>query len=87
MVHVGLHSVGTYHKKFGWQNKKIKVYTLPSVQVGHSAKLALPSVIRRTLGTTFLKIIKTPLSSACQWALGIGSCAECPRSGTRQSIF
>jgi hypothetical protein len=22
MVHVGLHSVGTYHKKFGW--KKIK---------------------------------------------------------------
>jgi hypothetical protein len=26
MVHVGLHSVGTYHKKFGWQNKKIKIY-------------------------------------------------------------
>jgi hypothetical protein len=24
MVHVGLHSVGTYHKKFGWQNKKNK---------------------------------------------------------------
>jgi hypothetical protein len=24
MVHVGLHSVGTYHKKFGGQNKKIK---------------------------------------------------------------
>jgi hypothetical protein len=24
MVHIGLHSVGTYHKKFGWQNKKIK---------------------------------------------------------------
>jgi hypothetical protein len=22
MVHVGLHSVGTYHKKFGGQNKK-----------------------------------------------------------------
>jgi hypothetical protein len=22
MVHVGLHSVGTYHKKFGDQNKK-----------------------------------------------------------------
>jgi hypothetical protein len=22
MVHVGLHSVGTYHKKFGWENKK-----------------------------------------------------------------
>jgi hypothetical protein len=26
MVHVGLHSVGTYHKKFGWENKKIKMY-------------------------------------------------------------
>jgi hypothetical protein len=24
MVHVGLHSVGTYHKKFGWKKKKIK---------------------------------------------------------------
>jgi hypothetical protein len=22
MIHVGLHSVGTYHKKFGGQNKK-----------------------------------------------------------------
>jgi hypothetical protein len=25
MVHVGLHSVGAYHKKFGGQNKKIKI--------------------------------------------------------------
>jgi hypothetical protein len=25
MVHVGLHSVETYHKKFGLQNKKIKI--------------------------------------------------------------
>jgi hypothetical protein len=32
MVHVGLHSVGTYHKKFGCQNKKIKIYTLPSAK-------------------------------------------------------
>jgi hypothetical protein len=24
MVHVGLHSVGTYHKKFGWQKRKNK---------------------------------------------------------------
>jgi hypothetical protein len=23
MVHVGLHSVATYHKKFGWKKKKI----------------------------------------------------------------
>jgi hypothetical protein len=26
MIHVGLHSVETYHKKFGWENKKIKMY-------------------------------------------------------------
>jgi hypothetical protein len=26
VVHVGLHSVGTYHKKFGWEKKKIKKY-------------------------------------------------------------
>jgi hypothetical protein len=24
MVHVGLYSVGTHHKKFGWENKKNK---------------------------------------------------------------
>jgi hypothetical protein len=26
MEHGGLHSVGTYHKKFGWEKKKIKIY-------------------------------------------------------------
>jgi hypothetical protein len=26
MVHVGLHSVGTYHKRFGCEKKKIKIY-------------------------------------------------------------
>jgi hypothetical protein len=26
MVHVGLYSVGTHHKNFGWKNKKIKMY-------------------------------------------------------------
>jgi hypothetical protein len=26
MIHVGLHSVGTCHKNFGRQNKKIKIY-------------------------------------------------------------
>jgi hypothetical protein len=26
MIHVGLHSVEIYHKKFGCQNKKIKIY-------------------------------------------------------------
>jgi hypothetical protein len=44
-VHVGLYSVGTNHKKFGWQNKK----NLPSVQGEHSAQLALPIVKRGAL--------------------------------------
>jgi hypothetical protein len=45
MVHVGLHSVETYHKKFGWENKKIKMYfaECPEMTLGkegyrHSAK-------------------------------------------------
>jgi hypothetical protein len=50
MVNVGLHSVGTYHKKFGWKKKKNKKYTLWSVQEWHSAKHSLPSVRRLTLG-------------------------------------
>jgi hypothetical protein len=49
MEHLSLHSVRTYHKKFGWEKEKIK-YILPSVQGWHSAKHALPSVIRRTFG-------------------------------------
>jgi hypothetical protein len=46
MVHVGLHSVVTYHKKFGLEKN-----ILPSVQEWHSAKPALPSIRRKTLGT------------------------------------
>jgi hypothetical protein len=39
MVHVGLHSVGTYHKKFGWENKKIKIYfaECPEMTLGKEA--------------------------------------------------
>jgi hypothetical protein len=38
MVHVGLHSVGTYHKKFGWENK-IKMYfaECPEMTLGKEA--------------------------------------------------
>jgi hypothetical protein len=36
MEHVSLHSVETYHKNFGWENKKIKIYFVecPSVTLG-----------------------------------------------------
>jgi hypothetical protein len=59
MVHVGLHSVATYHKKFGWGKKKIK-YTLPSVQEWHSTKHSLPSVRRGTLS----KVASLPSAKA-----------------------
>jgi hypothetical protein len=49
MEHISLHSVGTNHKKFGWETKKIK-YILPSVQDIHSAKHSLSSVGFETLG-------------------------------------
>jgi hypothetical protein len=43
MIHVGLHSVGTYHKKFGRQNKNIlcrvsKEDSLPSANPRLSVK-------------------------------------------------
>jgi hypothetical protein len=60
MVHVGLHSVGTYHKKFVWQNKKNKNILCRVSAVGHSAKLCLPSVIRWTLGKAFLPSVRVP---------------------------
>jgi hypothetical protein len=48
MVHVGLHSVGTYHKKFGDQNKK-KVLCRVS-RDDTRQRHSLPSAICLTLG-------------------------------------
>jgi hypothetical protein len=39
MVHVGLHSVGTYHKKYGWEKKKIK-----NIYFAECPKMALGTV-------------------------------------------
>jgi hypothetical protein len=33
MEHVSLHSVGTYHKKFGWKKKKIKIHSRGGVKL------------------------------------------------------
>jgi hypothetical protein len=38
MVHVGLHSIVTYHKKFGWEKKKIKNILCRVSASWHSAK-------------------------------------------------
>jgi hypothetical protein len=55
MEHVSLHSVGTYHKKFGWEKKNKIKYTLSSVHGWHSAKHNLPSVYPGTLDKVFFK--------------------------------
>jgi hypothetical protein len=34
MVHVGLYSVGTYYKKFGWEKKKIYFVECPRMTLG-----------------------------------------------------
>jgi hypothetical protein len=49
MIHVGLHSVGTHHKKV-WLKKKQLKFDLPSVNIRHSVKKTLPSVCTQTLG-------------------------------------
>jgi hypothetical protein len=62
MVHVGIHSGGTYHKKFGWQNKKNK-NILCLVSNWGLAKLALSSVKQGALGKEdSLPSAKTQLS-------------------------
>ena len=74
MVHVGLHSVSTYHKKFGKENKKNKNILCWVSTLGHSVKKAFPSVSRVALGKAFLKTLCPDF-------------AECQIQGTRQSIF
>jgi hypothetical protein len=51
MKHLSLQSVKTCHKKFGWQNKKKLKICFVEAQGRHSAKNALPSARRGTLGT------------------------------------
>jgi hypothetical protein len=46
MVHVGLHSVGTYHKKFGGQNKKVKICfaECPQKTLGKDSLCRVPDI-------------------------------------------
>jgi len=84
MIHVGLYSLETYHKKFGAENKK-NTNVLCRVSSGwHSAKYALPSVP----GWHSAKKWKVIFAESPWMALGKeGAFAECRRSGTRQTIF
>jgi hypothetical protein len=70
MIHVGLHSVGTHHKKV-WLKKKQLKFALPSVNIRHSVKKSLPSASRVTLGIGFLRTLNKDF-------------AECLYADTRQ---
>jgi hypothetical protein len=74
MVHVGLHSVGTYHKKFGCQNKKIKIYFAECPGDGtRQSKLYQVSYGRHS-AKYFQKSLKQTF-------------AECLLDGTRQRLL
>jgi hypothetical protein len=66
MVHVGLHSVGTHHKKFGCKNKKYKC-TLPSVSWLTLGKVGFAEC---QLGDTRQRIVNESLPSASDLTLG-----------------
>jgi hypothetical protein len=90
MVHVCLHSVGIYHKKFGWQNKKIKIYFVEcptaaldkacsaECQTGGtrlSAKVTAVSFRRRLMA--LCRVFRTRQRNLCR----VYSCAESPALG------
>jgi hypothetical protein len=68
MVHVGLHSVGTYHKKFGGQNLKNKNMLCRVSNIWHSAKKPLCRVSilgprQRLTAVSFMTAADGPLPS------------------------
>jgi hypothetical protein len=91
MIHVGLHSVGTYHKKFGRQNKKTKIYFAECLEKTLGKEDSLPSVNPRLSAKTDGRQLRDgrwrPFAERClcrvlntrQMCLcRVGSCAECP---------
>jgi hypothetical protein len=90
MIHVGLHSVGTYHKKFGRQNKKNKniLCRVSREDTRQRVLCRVPTHGSRQRLTTVSSgtAVDGPLPSAAlhtrQMCLcRVGSCAECPTLG------
>jgi hypothetical protein len=89
MIHVGLHSVGTYHKKFGRQNQKNKNILCRVPTIWHSAKKTLYRVPthgsrQRLTAVSFGTAADGPLPSAAFaecLTLGKRVFAECPALG------
>jgi hypothetical protein len=82
MVHVGLHSVETYHKKFGWQNKKIKIYfaECPRQALGKAYSAECQTVDTRTRLSANITIVSFTrrLTTVCQ-APHFAECFTVPR--------
>jgi hypothetical protein len=83
MVHIGLHSVATYHKKFGKEKKKIKIYfvecPIMALDKAFFAECQTWDTRQR-----FFKILNHSLPTVYQRALGKDVFAECLSVGTRQ---
>jgi hypothetical protein len=67
MIHVGLHSVGTYHKKFGGQNEKNKnmVCRVSIEDTRQSAECPVLGSRQRLTAVSFRTAADGPLPSAC----------------------
>jgi hypothetical protein len=73
MIHVGLHSVGTYHKKFGRQNKKMKIYFAECQEV----TLGKERFAECQKGDTRQSVMTSSLPSVPRMTLGKDAFAEC----------
>jgi hypothetical protein len=63
MVHVGLYNVGTYHKNFGWQNKKNKNVLCRVSKEDTRQRLSLPSASPAAFGkNNKLRFCRVPVS-------------------------
>jgi hypothetical protein len=74
MIHVGIHSVGTYHKKFGRQNLKNKNILCRVPNTWHSAKKTLCRV--PTLGSR-QRLTAVSFGTAADGPLPRATFAEC----------
>jgi hypothetical protein len=96
MIHVSLHSVGIYHKKFGWQNKKTKIYftecptgalgkkdSLPSTRTRLSAKITAVSFRRRLTTLCRAPQFAECVSTRQRCLCRVYSCAKSPALGKR----
>jgi hypothetical protein len=79
MVQVGLHSVGTYHKNFERQNKKIKIYFAECLEL----RLGKVRFAECLLCGTRQRLTAVSCGTAANGALPRATFAECLTLGKR----